>query len=87
MPMRHPCQATIFLRPRSGIAGWRGGRIAGVGSECTRPALLPAGLVPERWNVKGVFIETSNGQRLTGRVCWHLYFLMLSKIAAQEALE
>ena len=35
-------------RPSSGIAGWRGGLIAGIGSEGTRPALLPAGPVPER---------------------------------------
>jgi len=35
-------------RPSSGIAGWRGGWIEGNGSEGTRPALLPAGPVPER---------------------------------------
>ena len=35
-------------RPSSGIAGWRGGWIAGIGSEGTRPALLFAGPVPER---------------------------------------
>ena len=48
-------------RPSSGIAGWRGGWIAEIGSEGTRPALLPAGPVPERWNVKLVFIETPDG--------------------------
>jgi len=37
------------------------------GSEGTRPALLAAGPVPERWNVKLVFIETPDGQRLAGR--------------------
>ena len=61
-------------RPSSGIAGWRGGWIAGIWSEGTRPAHLPAGPVPERWNVKLVLIETPNGQRLTGRVCWAIYF-------------
>jgi len=35
-------------RPSSGIAGWRGGSIADIESEGTRPALLPAGPVPER---------------------------------------
>ena len=35
-------------RPSSGIAGWRGGWIEGNGSEGARPALLPAGPVPER---------------------------------------
>ena len=35
--------------------------MAGVGSEDSRPALLPVGLVPERWNVKLVFIETPHG--------------------------
>jgi len=56
-------------RPSSGIAGWRGGLIARIGSEGTRPALLPAGPVPERWNVESVLIETPHGQRLTARVC------------------
>jgi len=62
----------LFLieRPSSGIAGWRCGWIAGIGSEGARPALLPAGPVPERLNVKSVFIETPDGQRLTGRACW-----------------
>lgn len=50
-----------YQRPSSGIAGWRGGWIALIGSEGTRPALLPAGPVPERWNVKSVFIETTDG--------------------------
>ena len=57
----------VAERPSSGIAGWRGGWIARIGSEGTRPALLPAGPVPERWNVKSVFIETPDGQRLAGR--------------------
>jgi len=35
-------------RPPSGIAGWHGGWIAGIGSEGTRDALLPASPVPER---------------------------------------
>jgi len=60
-----------YQRPSSGIAGWRGGWIARIGSEGTWPALLPAGPVPERWNVKTVFIETPNGQRLAGRACSH----------------
>ena len=51
----------VCERPSSGIAGWRGGWIAGIGSEGTRPALLPAGPVPERWNVGLVFIETTHG--------------------------
>ena len=51
----------IAERPPSGIAGWRGGWIAGNGSEGTRPAPLPAGPVPERLNVKSVFIETPHG--------------------------
>ena len=45
-------------RPSSGIAGGRGGWIAGIGSEGTRPAHLPAGPVPEGWNVGSVSIET-----------------------------
>ena len=61
-------------RPSSGIAGWRGGWIAGIGSEGTRPAVLPAGPVPERWNVNSVFIETPNGQRLAGRAGSHIVF-------------
>ena len=48
-------------RPSSGIAGWRGRWIARIGSEGTRPALLPAGPVLERWNVEAVFIETPHG--------------------------
>jgi hypothetical protein len=60
--------------PSSGIAGWRGGLIERSGSEGTRPALLPAGPVPERRNVKSVFIETPDGQRLAGR--WHYFFLV-----------
>jgi hypothetical protein len=35
--------------------------MARVESEGIRPALLPAGPVPERWNVKSVFIETADG--------------------------
>jgi len=45
-------------RSSSVIAGWRGGWIERNGSEGSRPALLFAGPVPERWNVKLVFIET-----------------------------
>ena len=48
-------------RLSSGIAGWRGGWVERIGSEGARPALLPAGPVPERWNVKLVFIETPHG--------------------------
>ena len=40
---------------------WLGLWIEEIGSEGTRPALLPAGPVPERWNVKLVFIETPDG--------------------------
>jgi len=36
-----------------------------MGSEGTRPALLPAGPVPERWNVKSVFIETPHGPAIS----------------------
>jgi len=42
------------------LYGW----IARIGSEATRTALLPAGPVPERSNVKSVFIETPDCQRL-----------------------
>ena len=42
-----------------------------IGSEGTRPALLPAGPVPERWNVKSVFIETADGESLGGLSCSH----------------
>jgi hypothetical protein len=51
----------ISERPSSGIAGWRGGLIARNGSEGTRPALLPAGPVPEWWIAQLVFIETPYG--------------------------
>jgi len=60
-------------RSSSGIAGWRGWWIERIGSEGTRPALLPAGPVPERWKVKLVFIETPHDQRLTARACSHIY--------------
>ena len=38
----------LAQRPSSGIAGWRKWWIAQIGSEGARPALLPAGPVPER---------------------------------------
>jgi hypothetical protein len=67
---------SVAQRPSSGIAGWHGGWIAHIGSEGARPALLPAGPVPERWNGKWVFIETPDGQRLAGRArSIILYFL------------
>ena len=53
----------IFIAERQshprlpGTGAW----IERTGSEGTRPALLPAGPVPERWNVKSVFIETPDG--------------------------
>ena len=46
-----------------------GAWIERIGSEGTRPALLPAGPVPERWNVKSVFIETADGESLGGLSC------------------
>jgi len=71
----------------SGIAGWRGGWIAHIGSEGTRSALLPAGPVPERWNVKLVFIETPDGQRLAGRARSASYiFLDLFHLTRAEIL-
>ena len=67
---RDPRLAHIFYeRPPSDIADWRGGWIAKAGSEGTRPAMLLAVPVPERWNVKLVVIEIPNGQRLTARAC------------------
>ncbi|MEI7990100.1 MAG: hypothetical protein WCI88_13770, partial [Chloroflexota bacterium] len=63
-----------YQRPSSGIAGGRGRRIASIGSEGTRPALLSAGPVPERSNVKSAFIETPDGQRLAGRACSDSYY-------------
>jgi hypothetical protein len=51
-------------RPPSAIAGREGGWIGRVESEGTRPALLPAGPVPERWNVGLVFIETTYGRAI-----------------------
>jgi len=45
---------SVAQRPPSGIAGWRGGWIANSGSEGTRPALLPAGPVPERRTTEAV---------------------------------
>ena len=52
-------------RPSSGIAGWRGVWIERIGSEGTWPALLPAGPVPERWNVKSVLMETPDGPAIS----------------------
>jgi hypothetical protein len=58
----HEFVGRFAKRPSSGIAGWRGGWIALIGSEGTlAAALLPAGTVPERWNVKMVFIENLYG--------------------------
>jgi len=59
-------------RSPSAIAGWRGGWIERVGSEGTRLALLPAGPVPERWNVESVFIETTDEPAIgwTGLFAW-----------------
>jgi hypothetical protein len=67
-------------RPSSGIAGWRGAWIERIGSEGTRPALLPAGPVPERWNVKVVFIETPDGPAINWTRPFAL-FLSWSNIA------
>jgi len=68
-------QGYIFSeRPSSGIAGWRGGWIAMGGSEGARPALLPAGPVPERWNVKSAFIETPHGPAIN---CTSLFAFIL----------
>ena len=72
-------------RPSSGIAGWRKGWIADIRSEGTRPAPLPAGPVPERWNVKSVFIETPHGQRLTGRACSAVFLICLARILSTVA--
>ena len=57
----------IFLGnvPRQVSLAWRGGWIARMGSEGTRPAPLPAGPVPERWHVKSVFIETPDGPAIS----------------------
>jgi len=67
-------------RPSSGIARWRGGWIAGIGSEGTRPALLPAGPVPERWNVISVFIETPHGPAINCTSLFGLYLIFISLI-------
>ena len=64
----------------------RGGWIAGIGSKGTRPALLPAGPVPERWNVKLVFIETPDGQRLAGRARSAYIFFDLFHLTRAEIL-
>ena len=39
--------------------------------------------MPERWNVKLVFIQTPTGQRLTGRACWQNHFGGSSKRPAR----
>jgi len=62
-------------RPAAGIAGWRGGWIECIASEGTRPALLPAGPVPERWGVKAAFIETPHGPAINW-TSWLGYFLL-----------
>ena len=64
-------------RPSSGIAGWRGAWSARIGSEGTRPALLPAGPVPERWNVKLAFIETPYGPAIN---CTSLFGFIIFRI-------
>jgi len=64
-------------RPSLGIAGWRGGWIAGNGSEGTRPAPLPAGPVPEWWNVKSVFIETPDGPAINCTSLFGLFLMLL----------
>jgi len=64
-------------RPSSGIAGWRGGWIERNGSEGTRPAFLPAGLVPERWNVKLVFIETPDGPAINWTSLFAIFVFQL----------
>ena len=76
--------SAIFFaeRPSSGIAGWRCGWIAANVSEGTRPALLPAGPVPEWWNFKLVFIETPDGQRLAGRACSQ--YIILNAICTHQ---
>jgi hypothetical protein len=58
----HLLGSHIFFGERrpSGIAGWRGGWIARIGSEGTRDALLPASPVPERRTTVGF-------KRTTGR--------------------
>jgi len=61
-------------RPSSGIAGWRGGWNADIGSEGTRPALLSAGPVPERLNVKLVFIETPHGPAINWTSLFALFY-------------
>ena len=63
-------------RPPSAIAGRRGGGIGRVGSEGTRPALLPAGPVPERRNVRSVFIETTDGPAIRWTGWLALFFLI-----------
>ena len=60
--------------------------LARIGSEGTRPALLPAGPVPERWNVKSVFIETPDGQRLAGRASSAYIILDLFHLTRAEIL-
>jgi len=40
----------------------------------TPPALLPAGPVPERWNVKLVFIETPHGPAINWTSLFALFF-------------
>ena len=61
-------------RPPSAIAGRRDRWIERGGSEGTWPALLPAGPVPERRNVRSVLIETTDGPaiRWTGLFAYFL---------------
>ena len=55
----------VAQRLPSAIAGGRGGWIAVVESEGTRPALLFAGPVPERWNVKAALLGTPYGPAIS----------------------
>ena len=74
----------LLQRPSSGIAGWLGGRIARIGSEGTRPALLSAGPVPERWNVGLVFIETPHGPAISWTSPFGQYLLESFASQARE---
>ena len=75
----------VAQRLPSAIAGGRGGWIAVVESEGTRPALLFAGPVPERWNVKSAFIETSNGPAISW-TSWLALFLVFKNAFAFQWL-
>ena len=68
----------IYLsqRPPSDIDGWQNWWIARTGSEGTRDAVLRASPVPERLNVKWVFIETPDGPAISWTSLFG-YFLSL----------